>query len=183
MKKSLRNLVIAAVMAVTAVTASTAAFAGTMQYVQTDMNFRAGAGTNTAAIGGVPAGAQVEFLESQNGWDMIRYNGTVGFIHGGNLGSSYSAPQTTSSTKAYYDNNWTQTAQKINNAGTWRNVYVANGYLALRTAPTFENSNEIGQLHNGDSVQITGAGTSGSYVQVYCPKFGTTGWVNAGFLV
>ena len=81
MKKSIRNLVIGAAMAITALGASTAAFAG--QYVQNDMNFRSGASTSAAAIGSVPAGAQVELIRSENGWDLVSYNGRTGYIHGG----------------------------------------------------------------------------------------------------
>ena len=70
MKKSLRKLVVGAVMAATVITASATAFAG--QYEKTDMNFRSGASKTGACIGGVPSGAEVEGLGSTNGWDMIR---------------------------------------------------------------------------------------------------------------
>ena len=121
MRKSIKNFVIGAVMAATALTASTAAFAG--QYVQTDMNFRSGASKTCASIGSVPAGAEVEVLGSTNGWDLVKYNGQIGYIHGGNLGNSYVArpqqaqPQQQSvsnSTRDYFDNNWTGTAANMN---------------------------------------------------------------------
>ena len=89
MKKTLRNLVIGAVMAATAIAASATAFAG--QYVQTDMNFRNGASKTAASIGTVPAGAEVEVLGRVNDWDLVRYNGAVGYIHGGNLGDTFVA--------------------------------------------------------------------------------------------
>ena len=196
MKKTLRNLVIGAVMAATVLTVSSAAFAG--QFVQTDMNFRNGAGMTAAIIGSVPAGAEVEVLGSTNGWDLIRYNGTTGYIHGGNLGSSFvarkqakpaapaatnaQAAQVSKSTQEYFDNNSSGTAKKLDqNTGAWKTVYVTSGYLALRSFPTYDSANEIGQLNTGDRVQIVGA-VSGSYITVYSPKHGTTGWVNAGFL-
>ena len=189
MKKTLRNLVIGAVMTATALAASATAFAG--QYVQTDMNFRNGASKTAASIGTVPAGAEVEVLGSTNGWDLVRYNGAVGYIHGGNLGDTFvakkqaapAAQNTYSSTQSYFDNNWTQTATNLNNfaRGTWKTVYVSEGYLALREAPTYDVRTEIGQLHTGDTVQIEGEAT-GSYIYVYSPKYGTSGWVNAGFL-
>ena len=184
MKKSIRNLIIGAVMTAGVFAASTAAMAA---YVQTDMNFRNGPAVTAQSIGTVPAGAQVEVLNSVNGWDLVSYNGTTGYIHGGNVGSSYTAPAaptaSASSTKAYYDNNWTQTAANLNNnsRGAWKTVYVSSGYLALRDAPTFNNGTEIGQLNTGDSVLIEGE-ASGSYIYVYSPKYGTSGWVNAGFL-
>ena len=106
MKKSIRNLVIGAAMTIGVFAASTAAMAAT-QFVQNDMNFRSGAGTTATCIGSVPAGAQVEVLESVNGWDRISYNGMIGFIHGGNVAASYTAPTPVqTSTKVYFDNNW-----------------------------------------------------------------------------
>ena len=192
MKKSLRNLVVGAVMAATVITASATAFAG--QYVQTDMNFRSGASKTCASIGSVPAGAEVEVLGSTNGWDLVKYNGQIGYIHGGNLGNSYVArpqqaqPQQQSvsnSTRDYFDNNWTGTAANMNanaDVNTWKTVSVASGYLALRNDATYEQSNEIGQLHTGDQVEIQGSGAAGNYVFVYSPKYGCNGWVNAGFL-
>ena len=193
MKKSIRNLVIGAVMAITTLAASTAAFAA--QYVQNDMNFRSGASITSTIIGSVPAGAQVEVLGTQSDWNLIRYNGVTGYIHAGNIADTYTAKQAkqntmngttqqgSNTTQSYFDNNWTQTATNMNNnAGTWKTVSVASGYLALRKAPTYDYNNEIGQLHNGDTVQLAGGSTSGSYVQVYSPKFGCYGWVNAGFL-
>ena len=120
---------------------------------------------------------------SDNGWNLIRYNGTTGYIHGGNLADSYTAPKAAATTKGYFDNNWSQTAQNMNtSSGSWKTVYVSSGYLALRTAPSYDSGNEIGQLYTGDSVQLTGGAVSGSYVQVYSPKIGSYGWVNAGFL-
>ena len=192
MKKSLRNLVATAVIAATVITASATAFAG--QYVQTDMNFRSGASKTSACIGGVPAGAEVEVLGSTNGWDLIRYNGKTGYIHGGNLGSTFVAKQQAkpqqqssySSTQNYFDNNWTGTAANMNanaSVNTWKTVSVASGYLALRNDATYDRSNEIGQLHTGDQVEIQGSGAAGSYVFVYSPKYGCNGWVNAGFLI
>ena len=191
MKKSLRNLVVGAVMAATVITASATAFAG--QYVQTDMNFRSGASKTSASIGSVPAGAEVEVLGSTNGWDLVRYNGKTGYIHGGNLGSTFvvkqqaqpaAQTQNYSSTQSYFDNNWTGTVANMNNQiGTWKRVKVDSGYLALRRDCTYDQSNEIGQLHTGDQVEIQGSGAAGSYVFVYSPKYGCNGWVNAGFLI
>ena len=185
MKKSIRNLMIGAVMAAGVFAASSAALAAT-QYVQNDMNFRSGASSTATLIGSVPAGAQVEVLDLQNGWNLIRYNGVTGYIHGGNLADSYTvkpAQPTYSTTQAYFDNNWTGAAQNMSNTsnGAWKTVYVTSNYLALRTAPSYDAANEIGKLYTGDKVQVVG-GTSGSYVQVYSPKYGCTGWVNAGFL-
>ena len=188
MKKSIRNLMIGAVMAAGVFAASSVALAAT-QYVQNDMNFRSGASTTSTIIGGVPAGAQVDLIKSENGWDLVSYNGRTGYIHGGNLADSYTAKQNTqpaqnySTTQSYFDNNWTGTAANRNGqTGAWKTVKVDSGYLALRRDCTYDQSNEIGQLHTGDQVEIQGSGAAGSYVFVYSPKYGCNGWVNAGFL-
>ena len=192
MKKSLRNLIIGAIVTAGVFAASSAALAASMQYVQTDMNFRQGPSITAATIGSVPAGAQVEVLDLKDGWNLIRYNGVTGYIHGGNLADTFivkplppkqaTAAQTSNSTRDYFDNNWTQTARNMeDNTFTWKTVKVDSGYLALRSVPTYDTSNEIGQLYNGDTVRIDGE-ISGSYITVYSPKYNTTGWVNAGFL-
>ena len=191
MKKAIRNFVIGAAMAIGVFASTVSAFAAS-QFVQTDMNFRSGASTSSSIIGSVPAGAQVEVLDLKDGWNLIRYNGKTGYIHGGNLADSYvvkkAAPaQNTSSTKnstqQYFDSNWTGTAQSMNDnaVGTWKTVSVSDGYLALRNGTTYDAVNEIGKLNNGDTVQIQ-QGANGSYVWVYSPKYDAFGWVNAGFL-
>ena len=183
MKKSIRNLMIGAVMAAGVFAASSAALAAT-QYVQNDMNFRSGASSTSTVIGSVPAGAQVEVLDLQNGWNLIRYNGVTGYIHGGNLANSYTAKPAYSTTQAYFDNNWSGTAANMNTqTGAWKTVKVDSGYLALRRDVSYDQSNVIGQLYTGDQVEIQGSGNAGSYVFVYSPKYGCCGWVNAGFLM
>ena len=203
MKKTLRNLVIGAVVTAGIFATSTAALAAGTQFVQNDMNFRNGPSTAATIIGSVPAGAQVEVIDLQNGWNLVRYNGRTGYIHGGNLGDSYvvkkapaantqssqaakpAATQNTQAqaqaTKQYFDNNFAGAAQKMQNSQAIKTVSVASGYLALRNAPSYDASNEFGKLYNGDTVQVVGA-ASGSYVQVYSAKYGAYGWVNAGFL-
>ena len=180
MKKSIRNLILGAAMAIGVFAASLSAFAG--QFVQNDMNFRSGASTSSTIIGSVPAGAQVEVLGQSNGFDLVSYNGVTGYIHSGNLGDSYTAPkQAAAPAKAQASTN-----------GTWKTVYVNDGYLAIRTAPAFDYNNEINHtgLKTGDQVQITGNyvqgtglnGTSATYVWVFAPKYGVSGYVNAAYL-
>ena len=84
-------------------------------------------------------------------------------------------------TRQYFDNNWSYAAVKMQNSNAIKTVSVESGYLALRSAPSYDAANEMGRLNNGDLVQVTGS-ANGSYVQVYCAKYGAYGWVNAGFL-
>ena len=50
-----------------------------------------------------------------------------------------------------------------NSVEAWKTVSAADGYLALRKGTTYDASNEIGKLFNGDTVKIQ-QGTEGSYV-------------------
>lgn len=60
-------------------------------------------------------------------------------------------------------------------------VHVETGYLALRTAKAYDYSNEIGQLHNGETVQVTDYSDS-VYWYVYAPTLGRYGYVNSNYL-
>ena len=64
--------------------------------------------------------------------------------------------------------------------GTYR-VTVAKGYLALRTAPAYDDRNEIGELYSGDTVTVLSK-PSGKYWWVYSPKYGREGYVNKNYL-
>ncbi len=81
----------------------------------------------------------------------------------------------------------------FNYGNGWRTVKnLQGGYLALRTAPSFNYENEV--IHtgpkNGMLVQITGNTVSGTgingvpatYVWVYSPDFGVSGYVNAYYI-
>lgn len=67
-----------------------------------------------------------------------------------------------------------------------------SGYLALRKEPGYDASNEIGQLYNGDEVDIIGGvvyvdkdfNKNGStpYINVYSKRLKKSGWVNATFI-
>ena len=60
-------------------------------------------------------------------------------------------------------------------------VKVDKNYLALRTAPAFERSNEIGQLYTGDTVSLLEK-YNGQYWRVYSPKYDKCGYVNKDYL-
>lgn len=60
-------------------------------------------------------------------------------------------------------------------------VNVQKGYLALRNAKSYDSSNEIGKMYNGDSVYALR--NDGEYWYVYSPSLGSYGYTNATYLV
>ena len=64
-------------------TAATYSYSGNTVF--NSMNFRSAPGLTGAIIGLVPVGSQVQVLSSENGWDRISYQGTIGWIKGGNI--------------------------------------------------------------------------------------------------
>lgn len=67
--------------------------------------------------------------------------------------------------------------------GPWKTVCnLQTGWLAIRTAPCYDYSNEIGQLYNGDTVQICGNGSGNGYIWVYSPRLNKSGWVNENYI-
>ena len=61
-------------------------------------------------------------------------------------------------------------------------VKVDKGYLALRTAPAYDEKNEIGELYTGDVVNVLDK-SNGQYWWVYSYKYGKKGYVNKDYLV
>ena len=74
----------------------------------------------------------------------------------------------------YVDNRY------IYNSGLWT-VKVDKGYLALRNKPAYNDSNEIGQLNTGDTVQVKDTSDS-NYWYVYVPQLDKTGYVDKNYL-
>lgn len=67
--------------------------------------------------------------------------------------------------------------------GPWTKVCrLQTGWLAIRTDPSYDFDNEIGQLYNGDDVQIIGNGSDNGYIWVWSPRLNRSGWVNANFI-
>ncbi len=67
--------------------------------------------------------------------------------------------------------------------GPWKTVCnLQTGWLAIRTAPAYDYTNEIGQLYNGDAVQIIGNSSGNGYIWVWSPKLNVSGWVNQNFI-
>ena len=60
-------------------------------------------------------------------------------------------------------------------------VKVDTGYLALRSSPAYNSSNEIGKLYTGDTV-IAKEKRGGDYWWVYSPKLDLNGYVNKDYL-
>lgn len=63
---------------------------------------------------------------------------------------------------------------------------VASGYLALRNAPSYNSSNEVAKLYNGDVVYVY-SGTSyvnftDTYWWVYSPKYDRWGYVDSNYI-
>ncbi len=62
------------------------------------------------------------------------------------------------------------------------------GFLALRTQAGYDYNNEIkgSESYNGDKLKITGGSTVGfdgeTYIWVYNPRTGKSGWTNARYL-
>ena len=73
--------------------------------------------------------------------------------------------------------------------GKWVTVCrLQSGYLALRTAPCYDYNNEIrgSESYNGQTLQITGSYVPGNdgktYVWVFNPRSGKSGYVNAYYI-
>ena len=65
--------------------------------------------------------------------------------------------------------------------GTYQ-VRVSDGYLALRSAPAYDYSNEKGKLYTGDSVEVVEPSNT-QYAYVYSPKYCMYGYVDSGYLI
>lgn len=75
------------------------------------------------------------------------------------------------------------------NSNGYRTVCgLKTGWLAIRTAPTYDYANEIrgAELYNGDQVILLGSPVTGSdgrnYVYVQAVKNNVQGYVNANYL-
>ena len=67
-------------------------------------------------------------------------------------------------------------------SGEAYSVKVDKGYLALRTAKSYNYNNEIGELYTGDTVNVQDK-SDATYWWVYSPKHGKSGYVNKNYLV
>ena len=61
-------------------------------------------------------------------------------------------------------------------------VSVSSGYLALRTWPVYDSSNEIGELYTGDIFEVKDK-SNGQYWWGYSSKLKANGYVNKDYLI
>ena len=111
-------------------------------------------------------GDKVEVLEKsgQYWWVYAPSADAKGYVNKDNLVLSSSS--TTKSYSTYSD----------------YKVSVASGYLALRSAPSYDTKNEIGELYTGDIVTVKDTSNS-QYWWVYSDKYKTHGYVNKDYLI
>ena len=62
----------------------------------------------------------------------------------------------------------------------WAAANVRTGYLALRSAPSYDYRNEIAKITDGTAFQVRPDETSGDYV--YSRFNGMEGWVNSKYV-
>lgn len=72
-------------------------------------------------------------------------------------------------------------ASSVDSYDTMWTVSVDTGYLALRSEPEYDASNEIGELYSGDTVWVSDS-SNGQYWYVYAPKVNGYGYVNQEYL-
>ena len=176
------------------------ASANETKYVANEIgvNVRQAANAESPRLGGLYKGDAVDVISVNNGWAQINYNGRIAYVTSGVLSNSRPAITTTAST--------TTSANGVNSKYTWIKetnssntshiqaqrgqmshdnntftVSVASGYLALRSSAVTDPANEIGQLHNGQMVQVQQFGSQFDYV--YVPATGAYGYVNNDYLV
>lgn len=80
----------------------------------------------------------------------------------------------------YVNKNFLRNGSAPTPSANTKTVSVSDGYLALRYAPGYDASNEIGKLWTGEKVQVQN--TDGQYWYVYAPSLGKYGYVNKDYL-
>ena len=130
-------------------------------------NIRTAPGTDYRVLKKLSNGTAVHVTgKTSNGWyqtyttDPVYGGETAGYISGGLLTSSGST-----STKTY-------------------TVHGVDCYLALRTARCYDDSNIIGKLYEGETVQVSSDqyNSGNTYWWVTAPSLGKSGYVNSEYL-
>ena len=78
-----------------------------------------------------------------------------------------------------------QVAGGVNNI-SWRKAVVTGSttyaphYLALRSAPSYNDKNEIGKLYHGDALEVSP--DIQAYPYIWARALGKEGWVNGNYI-
>jgi len=126
-------------------------------------------------LGKMYTGDSIYVIDTSTGTYWYCYsptNGIYGYVDSRYMVSSYPGSTTTAP----------KPTQKSYTVWT---VRVNTGYLALRTAPAFDSSNEIGQLYTGDVVYVYSdsyVNFTDTYWYVYSPSLGKSGYVNSNYI-
>ena len=129
------------------------------------MNFRSTPSATGSLIGSIPKGAEVEVLNSENGWDYVSYNGIGGWIHGGNITNTSSAQKAASGTG-------TAAASTAGTSGQTVKVLYGMNFRAKAGM----DGRIMGGIPAGTKVQYLGSSNGWDKV-VYN---GVTGWIASG---
>lgn len=128
-------------------------------------------------LGKIYSGEKVYVVDSSTGTYWYCYsptNGIYGYVNANYLYSGYTAYSGGQSSTSTGYSVWT-----VGNTGG--GVH----YLALRNAPAFDSSNEIGKLYDGNVVYVYSYSYSSyydTYWYVYSPSLGKWGYVNSNYI-
>ena len=122
-----------------------------------NVHFRTGAGTNTASLGVLPKGTNVEVTSTSNGWSKVNYNSKTGYVSAQYLKVGGSSSNGSSTTTTRYVN--------------------ASVGLNVRSGPSTSYS-RVGTLAN--KTQVTVVSTSGSWSKIQSGSL--TGYVSNSYL-
>ena len=192
MNKFMKKIAIAfAAATMTIAGASMMASANETKYVANDIgvNVRQAATAESQRLGGLYKGDAVDVINVNNGWAKINYNGRTAYVINDAL--SYTKPYVPSGVNSTYT--WIKETNSSNSSRIRaargymshdNNTFTAkvpSGYLALRYSAVTDPSNEIGQIHSGQMVQVLQFGTQFDYV--YVPALDAYGYVNNDYLI
>ena len=165
MKKMITAIIAALTISATAITAAIPASAAYNSYITTANDFlsvRTGPGTEYREFDRLSLYTTVEVDHYEGNWAYVYIpsRGEWGFVYSGYLAPDNSCTSYNTSTKT---------------------CCVSNGYLALRTNPSYDDANEIGAIYAGQKVEVEWY-TDNGYAYVYAPTLGCYGYVNASYI-
>ena len=120
---------------------------------------------------------------------------TFGYVKSMDISTSKTQDTTSTASKAQTQNSTAQAQPQTQSTGSYYtgtgstpsnySTYYAKvntGYLAIRTAKAYDDSNIIGQMYTGYKVYVIDKST-GTYWYCYSPDNGVYGYVNSNYLV